>query len=206
MLALAAAAFDPARNPGLAPLDAFAILKGWVGAARVIWIAAAHPADTLLSDLRALASFIAPGLVAVTDSGAPTFAAVADQLTRSRDGRGRPLELLRLPAPPEDAGLASYSNFLPLNGGLLVPAFDAASDARAADMLAEHFPERSVQLVPARELALAGVTLTSLALPHPARLLERDRATVLPRSAWSQPTPDVEGLLQHYIDLAERER
>lgn len=171
----------------------------------MIWIAATHPADTLLSDLRALAAFIAPGLVAVTDNDTPAFAAVSDQRTRSRDARGRPLELLRLPAPPEGAGLASYSNFLPLNSGLLVPAFDTASNIRAADILASCFPDRAVQLVPARDLALAGVTLTSLALPLPARLLERDRATVLPRSAWSQPTPDAEGLLQHYIDLAERE-
>ena len=82
----------------------------------------------------------------------------------------------------------------------------AVASMRAADLLAAHFPERVVTLVPARDLARAGITLTSLALPHPARLLERDRATVLPRSAWSQPTPDVDGLLQHYIDLAERQQ
>jgi len=205
-LALSAAVFDPARNPGLTPLDAFAILKDWLGVARVIWLTETHPADALLSDLRALAAFVAPGLVAVTDDAAPVFARLIEQLTRSRDARGSAPELLRLPPPPEGAGLASYTNFLPLNGALLVPAFDAPSDQRAADILAAHFPGRVVALVPARDLALAGVTLTGLALPHPARLLERDRATVLPRSAWSQPTPDVDGFLQHYIDLAERER
>jgi hypothetical protein len=42
-------------------------------------------------------------------------------------------------------------------------------------------------------------------VPHPARLLERERASLLPRSAWAQPVPDIDGLLQKYIDLAARE-
>ena len=79
--------------------------------------------------------------------------------------------------------------------GLLVPAFGLPSDARAADLLADVFHGRAIRLVLARVLAAAGVTLTALALPHPARLLERDRAAAL--SAWSQPTPDAEALLQY---------
>jgi hypothetical protein len=59
--------------------------------------------------------------------------------------------------------------------------------------------------VPALELARAGISLASLAIPHPARLLERDRASLLPRSAWAQPAPDIDALLQKYIDLAGNE-
>ena len=92
-----------------------------------------------------------------------------------------------------------------MNGGLLVPAFNLPGDARAADVLAEHLGERRVQLVPMAPLIAAGITLTAATLPQPARLLERERATVLPRSAWSQPVYDVEELLNHYIDLTERD-
>ena len=88
-----------------------------------------------------------------------------------------------------------------MNGGLLVPAFDAPSDTRAADILAEVFPDRVVRLVPAGVLAESDIPLTSLVLPHPARLLERDRATLLPRSAWSQSV----GIdaVEHYSDMID---
>ena len=205
LLASSAAAFDPARNATLPPLEAFGIFQDWLGIARVIWLTEVHPHDALLTDVRALAAFVAPGLAAVTDADDAVSQNVIAQMKRSRDARGKNIDVLRLPRPPAGNCVASYTNFLPVNGGVLVPAFDAPTDTRAADILAEVFPERVIQLVPARVLASAGITLTSLALPHPARLLERDRATVLPRSSWSQPTPDAESMLQHYIDLAERE-
>ena len=199
LLALSSAAFDPARNPNLGQLEAFGIFQNWLNVARVVWLPQAHPGDALNTDVRALASFVAPGAVAVT----------ADQdnavLARARDAQGKNLDLLHLPAPPPGGGARSYTNFVVVNGGVLMPAFDAPSDVRAADMLAEVFPGRVIRPVPAGALLEAGVTLTSLTLPHPARLLERSRAMVLPRSAWDQPTPDAEALLQKYIDMADAE-
>ncbi len=195
LLALSPAVFDPARNPNLAQLEAFGILQNWLGVSRVAWLPEAHPGDALQTDVRMLAAFMASGAVAVTDTTTPT----TEYLARTRNAQGKPFDIVRLPAPP----MLSYTNFLVMNGGVLMPSFDAASDARAADILAEHFPGRIIAPVPAAILAAADVTLTSLALPHPARLLERDRATVLPRSAWDQPTPDAEALLQKYIDMAE---
>ncbi len=203
VLALEPAVFDPLRNPGLTPLHAFGIFQDWLAAARVVWIGPSHPGDGLVTDIRACAAFAAPGLVAINDPAAhPSFAKISETLARTRDAQGKPFELISLPAPSSEH-VMSYTNVLPVNGGLLVPAFDLPSDARAADLLAEVFPERIIRPVPARGLAMTGVTLTALTLPHPARLLERDRAKVLPRSAWSRPTPDAEALLQHYIDLAK---
>ena len=84
LLALAAAVFDPVRNPGLAPLEAFGIIQDWLGVSRVIWLPDAHPDDALLTDVRALAAFIAPGLVAVTDpASSPAAAKVAGHLARA---------------------------------------------------------------------------------------------------------------------------
>jgi agmatine deiminase len=207
LLALSPAIFDPARNPDLAQLEAFGIFQNWLGVARVIWLPEAHPGDTLNTDLRALAAFISPECVAVTAGEDGTvLARAAAHLARARNAQGKFLDLLRLPAPPRaESRLRSYTNFVVMNGGILMPAFDAPSDTRAADMLADVFPGRVIAPVPAAALADAGLTLSALALPHPARLLERDRATVLPRAAWDQPVPDAEALLQKYIDMAESE-
>ena len=211
LLALSSAVFDTARNPGLTQIEAFGIFQSWLGAARVVWLPERHPGDRLNTDVRALAAFIAPGFCAITAPGDdPVLTKTAEHLAQSRDGLGTTLELVKLPAPPRGSRALlyplSYTNFLPVNGGLLVPAFDVPSDTRAADMLAEVFPDLEIRLVPAVLLAESDLPLTSLAVPHPARLLERDRATVLPRSAWSQPETDAEGVLQHYADMANGKR
>ncbi len=208
LLALSSAVFDNARNPGLTPLEAFGIFQSWLGAARVIWVPTQHPGDRFNADVRLLATFVAPGLVAINepkDGTDDVFAKTAAHLASTRDGAGATLDFIHLPAPPQGArALAypmSYTSFVPVNGGLLVPAFDAPSDTRAADILAEVFPDRVVRLVPAGVLAESDIPLTSLVLPHPARLLERDRATLLPRSAWSQSV----GIdaVEHYSDMID---
>ena len=208
LLALAPAVFDPARNQGLPRLEAFAILQQWLGVSRVIWLEHSHPEDKLKTDVRALAAFAAPGRVLVSHGDdhpfASTLSAVARDLARARDAQGNHFDIVSLPAPrvTGTAAPASYTGFLAVNGAVLAPAYDQATDERARAILAEQFPGHHVRLVPALALAEAGLTLTSAALPHPARLLERDRASLLPRSAWAQPASDVDAILQKYIDLA----
>ncbi|MHB1205837.1 MAG: agmatine deiminase family protein [Rhodospirillaceae bacterium] len=208
LLALAPAVFDTARNPDLPRLEAFAILQQWLGVARVIWLEHAHPADTLSTDVRSLTAFAAPGRILVSHGDdhplAPTLTAIANDLARVRDAQGKHFEIVSLPAPrvTGTAAPASYTGFLAVNGAVLVPGYDQASDDRARAILAEQFPNHQVRLVPALALARFGLTLTGAVLPHPARLLERDRASLLPRSAWAQPASDVDAILQKYIDLA----
>jgi agmatine deiminase len=204
-IVLGAAIFDPKRNPRLSKLEAFGIFQNWLGAARVIWLDRPHPNDPLQCDARALAVFAKPGVVMITaPEGEPVLSEVAERLARTQDASGATPNICRLPAV-HSGMVTSYTNVVPVNGGLLVPAFDAGEDARACDILAELFSDRTIRPVPALSLASAGIPLSSVVLPQPARLLERSRATVLPRSAWSQPTSDAEELLQHYIDLADRE-
>lgn len=211
VLALAECVFDPARNPGVTRLEAFAVLRRCLGAARVIWLDRALTADELCTDVRALAAFLAPGIAAVSTApdghpDAEILRSAREVLARSRDGQGRPLTLvdLRIPDAASPKPLVmSYTNFLLVNGAVLVPVFGAKTDANALDALSRAFPDRAVEAVPALDLAAHGISLTSLALPQPARLLQRDRATTLPRSAWAQPVPDVDALLQKYIDMAK---
>ena len=213
LIALAPAVFDAARNPHLNRLEAFAFFRHWLGMSRVIWLEHAHPADALLSDVRAVAAFAKPGLAVVTRAspGHPYTAAldrIADALAKARDAQGKYLELVPLPAPPiqsTNGAPLSYTTFLVVNGAVFVPSYDAPTDDKAAQIFAQLFPDRVIRKVPARAFAEGGATLASLAIPQPARLLERDRATVLPRSAWSQQAPDVDAMLQKYIDLAEKD-
>lgn len=212
VIALAPAVFDANRNAHVTRMEAFSIFMYWLGAARVIWLEDAHPADELLCDVRALAAFIAPGVVAVSAAHpdhphGDVLRKTAERLAKAGDARGETPRLITLPAPPplQTPGAAplSYTHFVPVNGTVFVPAFDAPADDRAADILAGAFENHPVVSVPARALAEAGLSLPSVILPHHARLLERDRATVLPRSAWGQAPPDVDALLQKYIDMAE---
>ena len=213
LIALAPAVFDSARNPQLTRLEAFAFFRHWLGMGRVIWLEDAHPADVLLSDVRAAVAFAKPGLAVVTRAShdhphAAALDRIADALGKARDAHGKNLELVPLPAPPlQDTRGAplSYTTFLAVNGAVFVPSYDAVTDDEAAQIFARLFPDREIRMAPARALAEGGATLASLAIPQPARLLERDRATVLPRSAWSQQAPDVDAMLQKYIDLAEKD-
>lgn len=212
VLALAESVFDTARNPGVTRLEGFAILQRWLGAARVIWLELALPDDVLCTEARALAAFLAPGVVAASTAPdghphAEVLRVARASLARTKDAAGRTLTLIDLCVPPPvvrgDRALAlSYTNFLSLNGAVLVPVFGAPTDENALEVLGRAFPGRVIEPVPALELAAHGVSLSSLALPQPARLLQRGRATTLPRSAWAQPVPDVEAILQKYIDMA----
>ena len=213
VIALAESVFDQARNPGVTRLEGFAILQKWLGASRVIWVDYALAADTLCTDVRALTAFLAPGIVAL--STAPDGHAYAETLryaraalARSKDAAGRPLTLIELYVPPvkvtEHLPVLSYTNFLAANGAVFVPVFEASTDENALEVLGRAFPGRVIEAVPALELAQHGVSLTSLCLPQPARLLQRGRATTLPRSAWAQTVPDVDAILQKYIDMAEK--
>lgn len=212
LIALAPTVFDEKRNPDVTRMEAFSIFMHWLGAARVIWLEDAHPADKLQCDVRTLATFVKPGVVAVSaahddNPHGDVLRKIAEKLSKTSDARGETLELVTLPTPPPlqtpDSAPLSYTSFVPINGTLLVPEYDSPADERAADILAGALENPSVTPVPARALAAAGLSLPSVILPHQAHLLERDRATILPRSAWGQEPPDVDALLQKYVDMAE---
>lgn len=215
VIALAETVFDPARNPGVTRLEAFAILQKWLGAGRVIWLEHSMTGDVLCTDVRALTAFLTPGVVAVScaPEGHPQAETLRETqaiLARTKDGTGRPLTLVDMRVPPavmQDGQplVLAYTNFVVVNGAVLAPVFDAPTDENALEILGRAFPDRAIVPVPALDLAAHGVSLTSLTLPQPARLLQRDRATTLPRSAWAQPVPDVDALLQKYIDMARKD-
>ncbi len=71
------------------------------------------------------------------------------RLKRTRDAKGRKLEVIRLPMPTaiifDGQRLpASYANFYVGNAAVLVPTFNDPNDREALGILAELFPSRRV--------------------------------------------------------------
>ncbi len=155
------------RNPGADPQQVEAEISALLGADRVIWLDRGLAADHTDGHVDEVAAFAAPGVVvaATAPPGHPDHAVLAEnagRLREAQDARGRGLEVIELPLPqrvfgPHEELALSYVNFYLPNGAVVVPAFgDAAADDRAASVLAELFPGRTVRSLPALGVAQNG--------------------------------------------------
>jgi agmatine deiminase len=185
------------RNPELSREQIEQALCEYLGATKVIWLGRGLPCDETDGHVDNLACFVRPGtvLLAVSqDREDPMFEVGEDarrRLAEARDAAGRALEVLTVPAPrppaitAEEAGgvtpvpgthprragdrlAASYVNFYPANGRVVVPLIDERCDEQAAEVLASCFPDREVVGVPAREILLGGGNIHCITQQVPA--------------------------------------
>jgi agmatine deiminase len=185
------------RNPELSREQIEQALCEYLGATKVIWLGRGLPCDETDGHVDNLACFVRPGtvLLAVSqDREDPMFEVGEDarrRLGEARDAAGRALEVLTVPAPrppaitAEEAGgvtpvpgthprragdrlAASYVNFYPANGRVVVPLIDERCDEQAAEVLASCFPDREVVGVPAREILLGGGNIHCITQQVPA--------------------------------------
>jgi len=139
---------------------------------------------------------VRPGevLLAWTDDPAdpnyPRCQAALKVLESSRDARGRPFTVHRMPIPgplyataeecagvvpepgsqPRDPSIrlaGSYINFLIVNGGIIAPRFDDPKDGEAEAILRRLFPDREVVMVPGREILLGGGNIHCITQQQP---------------------------------------
>ena len=125
-----------------------------------------------------IARFVAPHTVvaASAEAAADDHAVLAENLRRLRlasDAAGTSLDVVELPMPPSFSvdGLrcpASYANYYVANECVLVPTFDAASDARALEILSGLHPGRTAVGIPSRDLVLGLGALHCLSQQEPA--------------------------------------
>ena len=145
---------DAARGPGRTPEALEALLADQLGARAVIWLEGEIAGDDTDGHVDQLARFVAPGIVV-----AVPLAKTLGPLRAARDARGRALDVVELPAPP-DVRLdgapvpASHANFYLANGVALVPVFGVPEDERALAILGELLPDRQLSGIPCRELAV----------------------------------------------------
>jgi agmatine deiminase len=176
---------NPNRNPGMTRERVESVLRDYLGVNHFIWLGKGVFNDETSGHVDNLACFAGPGRVCLTwtdDERDPQHAVSLDAWERlhdARDALGRRLEVFKVPAPgplhmtaQEAAGLvpsesmkrrhagdrlaASYVNFYMVNGGIIMPLLDPATDQQAAEVLSRACPGRVIVGVPAREILLGG--------------------------------------------------
>ena len=209
VLALGNTALDADRNGGITKLDAYGVLSSWLGVNRVIWIEQGIGDGPEACELRRACAFVGPAHVVVGQQKGGAWNTIldtlADRLRETEDAHGRKLRVDRLPLLDLGGRIATYTTYYIMNTAILMPSYNLPEDEVARNYLEDTFPGRTIVEVDATELVQGGASVSSLTQYQPARLLERHKATLLPKSAWQRPVPDYVGLLQAYIERVETE-
>ncbi|GAB3869093.1 agmatine deiminase family protein [Nocardioides maradonensis] len=174
---------DPFRNPGWTKEQVEAELVRTLGARKVIWLPRGLTRDSEQFGTRGhvdiVAAFIGGGRVLVHDQRDPSHpdhavtAEVVELLSGETDAAGRPLEVVRLPAPKtlrDEEGWVDYSyvNHFVVNGAVVACSFDDPVDAEAVDVLAAAYPGRTIRTVDARALFARGGGIHCITQQQPA--------------------------------------
>ena len=186
------------RNPELSRKEIEQNLCDYLGATKVLWLKDGIDPEETNGHVDDVACFVAPGEVAciwTEDTSNPFHEACQAAyriLSEATDARGRRLKVHKLcmPAKPthmtaeevatidlvegtiprttEDPCIASYMNFLIVNGAVIVPQYDDENDRLALDQIAEMFPDREVVGVRTREVVYGGGNIHCITQQQPA--------------------------------------
>ncbi len=163
----------PNRNPSLSRAEIESQLRAHLGCEKTIWLAGDERDEETDGHIDNLACFCAPGEVLAMESGGDSV--LEENIRRLRDAtdaKGRKLQLRLLPKPSvRENGcdlLASYINFYPANGGIVMPSFGVAEDEKARAIIAESFPGRRVAQVDARAIVRGGGGIHCITQQQPA--------------------------------------
>ena len=171
------------RHPEQSRAEMSRQLQDALGAERVLWLERGYlQGDDTDAHIDTLAGF-APGdaivFQACDDAADPHFAELAamrEELAALRTDEGKPYTLHALPwaRPIVDEGrrlAASYANYLIVNGGVLVPAYDDPADRAAAQVIAAAHPGREVVQIPCRPLIWQNGSLHCVTMQLPEGVL-----------------------------------
>ncbi|WP_439812699.1 agmatine deiminase family protein [Streptomyces sp. P9-2] len=163
----------PERNPGRTREEVEAEIHAHLGTRKAVWLPRGLTADYppygfgTLGHVDIVAAFARPGVVVAHHQPDPAHPdhevteEVIGILRSATDARGRPLEVVPVPAPTRleaDGHWAdhSYINHYLCNGGVVLCAFDDPRDKEAAALFRRLFPTRTVTQVDARPIFTAG--------------------------------------------------
>jgi agmatine deiminase len=176
---------DQQRNPGVSREQIEAELARTIGATTVIWLPRGLTRDSDTFGTRGHVDIVAtipsPGRLLLhdqRDSGHPDHEVTAQiraVLADAVDARGKPFDIVDLPAPSvlrDDDGFVDYSyvNHVLVNGAVIACGFDDANDADAAAILRDAYPGRDVVTVDARPLYARGGGIHCITQQQPAAL------------------------------------
>jgi agmatine deiminase len=172
-------------------------LCDYLGVDKVLWLKRGIYLDETNGHVDNICCFVKPGKVILAwtdDESDPQYGISKenlDYLESETDAKGRKLEIVKMYVPKpilitkeEEDGVdavdgtlprlegdrlaASYVNFLIVNGGIILPAFDDPNDAKAVRTVKECFPDREVVQIYAREILLGGGNIHCITQQQPA--------------------------------------
>lgn len=185
------------RNPALTEAEIEQQLCEYLNVRKVIWLDDGIDPGETNGHIDDVACYVRPGEVICiyTDDPAHPFYEAShkayDTLTAAVDACGRHLRVHRLcctrnpitipedyhvetvdgarAMEPGDLCIASYANFLIVNGGIIAPQYGDENDALALHQLQEIFPDRKVVGVPTREIVYGGGNIHCITQQVPRR-------------------------------------
>ena len=173
--------FNPNRNPNLSADDIAGQVQNYLGAKRILWVEQSNLAgDDTDAHIDTLARFCDAQTIAYTacedseDAHYQSLKNMEAQLKAFKTEAGDAYRLVALPLPQpifdEDGKRlpANYSNFLVINGAVLMPVYDDEMDKVALERIAGCFPGREVVAVPCRALVQQYGSLHCASMQVPA--------------------------------------
>ncbi|MFF9146600.1 agmatine/peptidylarginine deiminase [Streptomyces sp. NPDC014861] len=172
------------RNPEWSREEVEREIHAKLGTSEAIWLPHGLAGDYGMygtqGHIDIVAAFARPGTVLVHSQQDPNHPdhgrsrLYADILRARTDARGRPLEVIEIPAPTvlkdEEGDWVDYSyiNHYLCNGAVILCAFDDPHDELAAEIFRRLFPDREVVLVDARTIFAAGGGIHCITQQQPA--------------------------------------
>ena len=161
------------RNPGITKSEVEAELTDKLGVTHFVWIPGVKDYEITDYHIDALARFTSPGVAVLSKPGPNAHATAIDvyksaraNLTSAQDAKGRTLDVydceepditLLGPSDKHNEVMASYANYLLVNGGVIMAKFGQESqDTAASELLKRLFCGREVVQVPINMLPRTG--------------------------------------------------
>jgi agmatine deiminase len=183
------------RNPHMSREEIEKKLGDYLNIDKVIWIKDGIDPDETNGHIDDVACYVRPGEVAciwTEDKENPFYEeaqAAFKTLSEATDAKGRKLKVHKLcltekpvrlqgadaidavegtiPREDGDICIASYMNFLIVNGGVIVPQYDDANDKLALEQVQAMFPERKVVGVSTKEIVYGGGNIHCITQQQP---------------------------------------
>jgi agmatine deiminase len=175
---------SPNRNPHLSRKQIEQALSSAFGSSHILWLdnggLAGDDTDSHIDTLARICPDDTIMYITCNDPQDEHFSplsAMKAELESFRTRGGEPYRLIPLPFPKpcfdnDKARLpATYANFLVINGAVLVPTYNDASDAAALAAVKEGFPRRSIIGVDSRQIILQHGSLHCLTMQLPKGVL-----------------------------------
>lgn len=175
---------NPNRNPALSTKDIEHMLYAQFGTTRTLWLTHGQIiGDDTDGHIDTLARFCSEHIIAysscndASDIHYPALSAMTEELSAFTTANGKPYQLVPLPIPAAIHNAqgerlpANYSNFLIINGTVLVPTYDDPNDTIALQGLKTCFPDREIIGINCRSLLQQFGSLHCATMQFPANIL-----------------------------------